>query len=253
LGGVPAAMITDTSLRCKRIREAFDQKRAFTAQKILSRRVVERDAFGPVHTVAGIDLSYKFIGNREIGIAVLVLLKYPTLTPFKCVYGATEVCVPYIPGLLAFREMPPLTIAMTLIKRLKLSPSVLIVDGHGKAHPRRFGIASHVGVAMDIPSIGVAKRKLVGVEEDGIVKYRGEVLARVLEKGRYKIYVSVGHRISLETAASLVMRFWRKGRLPEPTRIADRISKMIKPRITGEFGSGRNYARGDCSSYLLGA
>ncbi|MCE4617208.1 MAG: endonuclease V [Desulfurococcales archaeon] len=236
-------------LRCEIIKKKFDQQRAFKAQTLLSRKVILKDDFQAIQVVAGTDLSYLRIQGKELGIAILVFLRYPSLKPWGCIYGVSEVCVPYIPGLLAFREMPPFAVALAMAKREGMNYDLLFVDGHGRAHPRRLGIASHIGVVTGQPSIGVAKRKLVGIEKDNMVIHNNEIIAKVLTRGKYKVYVSVGHRISLETAAKVVSKVWRKGRLPEPTRIADRISKHIKPMIM-EMAGETEYLSGRCSSFL---
>jgi len=135
--------------------------------------------------------------------------------------------IPYIPGLLAFRELPSLVAALNL---LPLRPELVIVDGHGYAHPRRAGIATHLGVALDIPTVGVAKSKLVG-REVGIggrtyIVDDNEILGAVLARGGRKLYVSVGHRFTLERALEVVGEIIE----PEHTDIiaeADRLSRRI--------------------------
>ncbi len=163
-------------------------------------------------------------------------LRYPSLELVKCVAAVREVCIPYVPGLLAFREMAVLAPALArLIRLLGRKPDLIIVDGHGIAHPRRAGIATHVGVAFDIPSIGVAKRRLYGRETQQagmelLVAEEGPI-AVILRKGRSRIYVSPGHRVGLKTSARLVGSMLKRGRLPEPTRLADKISKELRRNV----------------------
>ena len=147
-----------------------------------------------------------------------------------------RVCIPYVPGLLAFREMAVLAPALLALSR-EVKPDLVIVDGHGIAHPRRAGIASHVGVVFNVPSIGVAKKRLYGseVERGGLrilVDQRGAPIAALLMRGRSKIYVSPGHRITLESSIKLITSMWKKGKLPEPTRLADRVSKEIRAKMS---------------------
>ncbi|MCI0577396.1 MAG: deoxyribonuclease V, partial [Chloroflexi bacterium] len=142
---------------------------------------------------------------------------------------------PYIPGLLSFRETPAVLEALA---QLTIRPDLLLCDGQGLAHPRRLGIACHLGLLSDIPSIGVAKSLLVGrheplADERGRwqpLRDRGEVVGAVLRTraGVAPIYVSIGHRISLETALKYVMRCTPKYRLPETTRQAHRLASVLK-------------------------
>ena len=190
-----------------------------------------RDAHGPIRLVAGVDLSYTRLAQGEYATGVIVLLDYPSLTPIEVRVGYAKPPIPYIPGLLAFREAPAAYAAYT---RLEHKPDLLVVDGHGRSHPRRAGIATHLGVALDTPSIGVAKKRLTGepcpYNNLPALCISGEpvaILHRVSQKR--SIYVSVGHRVSLQTAYTLVKRMIRHRRsLPEPTYIADRLTKLAK-------------------------
>lgn len=212
----------------------FNSARAELAQRLLARRVVLRDEFPPLRRVAGLDVSYLRTVDGEVGVGVAVLLDYPSLRLKECVVYIDKVCVPYIPGFLAFREM---AVAAPALARLS-SFDLVIVDGHGIAHPRRFGIASHVGVVFGKPSIGVAKRRLAGIEvEDGGKTYiilDGEKVGVVIRRGRSHLYVSPGNKVSVDTAGRLVESMLKAGRrLPEPTRIADEVSKAIKRALKG--------------------
>jgi len=114
-------------------------------------------------------------------------------------------------------------------------PDLVVVDGHGVAHPRRAGIATHVGVVFDVPSIGVAKKRLYGKETKiggklYLVDKDGAPIAGIIERGRSRVYVSPGHRISVDTSLRLVKTMLRRGRLPEPTRVADRLTKELRKR-----------------------
>jgi deoxyribonuclease V len=193
------------------------------------------DDYGPIRRVAGLDVAYIRRGEYSLGVGVAAVLHYPSLRLEDCVIYVGPVCVPYIPGLLAFREMAVLG---PILAKLGKLIDLYVADGHGIAHPRRFGIASHVGVVTDTPSIGVAKKRLYGREvREGtrrvLVSDNGERIAAIIESGRGKaIYVSPGHRISLESAVNLVKKMMRPGgRLPEPTRIADSISKRVRNEL----------------------
>ena len=184
-------------------------------------------ALDQIHTVAGVDASY-----REIGRAAIAVFSFPDLTLLEEVTATREAPFPYIPGLLAFREGP---VALAAYERLTIQPDLLLFDAHGYAHPRRMGLASHLGVYLDRPSIGCAKSRLTGkYEEPGPesgawspLLSRGEEIGRVVRtKAHTKpIFVSVGYRVTLPLAVEVVLRCVRGYRLPEPTRIADRLTK----------------------------
>ena len=185
-------------------------------------------ALDQIHTVAGVDASY-----REIGRAAIAVFSFPDLTLLEEVTATREAPFPYIPGLLAFREGP---VALAAYERLTIQPDLLLFDAHGYAHPRRMGLASHLGVYLDRPSIGCAKSRLTGkYEEPGPesgawspLLSRGEEIGRVVRtKARTKpIFVSVGYRVTLPLAVEVVLRCVRGYRLPEPTRIADRLTRQ---------------------------
>jgi deoxyribonuclease V len=179
----------------------------------------------PIRTVGGTDLS--FAKGGDLAYAGIVVLSYPDLEVVDRVGLSRPVEFPYIPGLLAFREAPPL---LECWERLRVKPDVLLVDGHGWAHPRRFGIACHLGVLCDVPSIGCAKRVLVGRhgpvgEQRGsyaYLKHQDEIIGAALRtrEGVAPIYISIGHRTTLEDALRFVLRCTTSYRLPEPTRQA---------------------------------
>lgn len=178
-----------------------------------------------MRTLAGVDASY-----RDQGQAAVVLLSFPDLMVQAQAVSAAASVFPYVPGLLSFREIPLVLDALGRLPR----PDLLLVDGHGYAHPRRLGIASHLGVYLDIPSIGCAKSRLVGTyEEPGPkpgdctpLRHRGEIIGAVVRsKLRSRpLFISCGHRIELDTAVEIVLRCLRGYRLPEPTRLADKLA-----------------------------
>lgn len=182
-----------------------------------------------IHTVAGIDVSY-----REIGRAAIAVFSFPDLELIEEVTATREVTFPYIPGLLSFREGP---VVLAAFERLRTQPDLLIFDGQGYAHPRRLGLARHMGSYLNWPSIGCAKSRLTGrYDEPGpelgawspLMSGREEIGRVVRTKVRVKpVFVSVGYRITLPLAVEVVLRCTRGYRLPEPTRIADRLTKGL--------------------------
>ena len=196
---------------------------AVVIQKRLAAEVILEGAPQDVRVVAGADIS---VGGGR-GRGAVVLLSYPELRPLEQQVVDAELAFPYVPGLLAFREVPVLVEAF---RRLSQRPDLLLVDGQGLAHPRRFGIACHLGLLLDLPTIGCAKSRLVGEhgplgEEVGAraeLRDGPELLGLVLRTraGVTPVYVSVGHRIGLGEAAEWALRLCRGYRLPEPARLA---------------------------------
>lgn len=192
--------------------------------------LVERvDRLPQIHTVAGVDVHF----NKEslIAQAAIAVLSFPDLKLIDKSVVQCTVTFPYIPGLFAFRELPAVLDALA---RLHISPDIIICDGHGIAHPRRFGIASHLGVLLDQPTIGVGKTLFVGhhielPREKGNwvpLEEREEVIGAAVrtQAGIKAVYVSIGHRISLQTAVRLVLACTTRYRLPETTRAAHRLA-----------------------------
>jgi deoxyribonuclease V len=206
-------------------------------QQRLRQQVVTHDDFGVLRTVAGVDAGYEDDGNTAR--AVVVVLAYPSLEPLDYTIARRPAGFPYIPGFLSFREGPAIVAALDA---LRVTPDMLICDGQGIAHPRRLGIASHIGVLTDRPTIGCAKSLLVGShpplpDERGAwvpLTDRGEQLGVVLRTrpGVKPVYISVGHRVSLPTATEIVMACVTKYRLPETTRLADGLASHARvPQI----------------------
>jgi deoxyribonuclease V len=181
-----------------------------------------------VRTVAGLDVAY---ADDRLAAAVVVL-DAATLEVVEEAAVVAEPGFPYVPGLFAFRELPALIGAL---RALRATPDLLVCDGHGLAHPRRFGLACHLGVLTGLPSIGVGKTPLVGGHEEPArdrgawrpIVDAGQVVGRVLrtQSGVRPVFVSVGHRADLDTACALTLRLAPRHRLPETTRRADRLSR----------------------------
>ena len=180
--------------------------------------------------VVGLDISYS---RKYGGVAVAVLVNATLGKMIDYTVAIGEPPIPYVPGFLAFREAPLMYAAYTyLTRRHPVRIDCVIVDGHGIAHPRFAGIASHIGAAIKRPSIGVAKKKLVGetVVEDGVeyLIYKGVKVAIVVKsRGGKKLYVSPGYGIGLKTAASIVSKLLGDHPLPLPTYLADKLSRRI--------------------------
>ncbi len=198
-------------------------------QEALRSRVIARDRLGRVRHVAGVDASY----DRSAGVtrAAVAVLAFPGLEPAAQRVVQRRTRFPYVPGYLSFRETPALLAALAGLRR---RPDLILCDGQGLAHPRRFGLACHLGVLLDVPTIGVAKSRLVGTHGP-VPEARGawvplrdgaETIGAVLRTraGVRPVYVSIGHRLGLETAIEYVLRCAPRYRLPEPIRRADALA-----------------------------
>ena len=222
---------------CEGVRGSFSYARAVRAQKELSSRVVLRSPPElAARVVIAVDAAYWGPGE-SYGVAVALAVKEG-----KDVVGCKEaigpVCVPYIPGLLAFRETSLMGAAIRAL-RPYLVNGLLLVDGHGIAHPRRFGIASHLGVTLSMPSIGVAKRLLYGRVEDcnlgRCIVADGDVIGVELNSSGHTIYVSPGNMIDVASAALFVKSMLRPGLLlPLPLQMADAITKFERRRLSSD-------------------
>jgi deoxyribonuclease V len=212
-------------------------------QRSLAGRVLARGDLdeGAVRFVAGVDVSAGPRGSND-GRAAVVVLAYPGLEPVEQVVERARINFPYVPGLLSFRELP---LVLPAFERLRTRPDLVVVDGQGIAHPRRFGIAAHLGVLLDLPAIGCAKSRLTGTPagplaaEQGArvpLRDRGETVGYELRTrtGVKPLYVSPGHRLGPEAAAGWVLRLTRGYRLPEPTRLADRAAAGVVVAPTRE-------------------
>lgn len=200
---------------------------AVALQKELYGRLILTDQLGTVRRVAGVDVGFEAGGT--IARAAAVVLRYPELELLETAVAHRPTEFPYIPGLLSFRELPAV---LDALQQLREPPDLLLCDGQGIAHPRRFGIAAHLGLLTGIPSIGVAKTRLCGVHDEPPDRrgawtplyIKDEIIGVVLRTriGVKPLYISSGHRISLETAIAYVMGCCTHYRLPETTRCAHR-------------------------------
>lgn len=213
-------------------------------QRELAGQVVLDDDFGPLRLIAGVDVGFEDAG--KITRAAVVLLDADTLEPVAQALARVPTCMPYIPGLLSFRELPAV---LQALDSLGQRPDMIFSDGHGIAHPRGLGIAAHLGVITGLPTIGVAKKILTGQhqalgerrgDQVDLLDKSGKVIGTVLRsKDKVRpLIISPGNRVSLKTAAQLVMRYVTRYRLPEPTRLADRLaSRRDEKRDRSQQGS----------------
>ena len=202
---------------------------AIAIQKRLHGEVELADRIGNITRVAGVDVGFEEQGG--IARAAVAVLSFPELHLIEHAIARLPVCFPYIPGLLSFREVP---VVLEALGQLAALPDLLLCDGQGIAHPRRFGLACHLGVLTGLPAIGVAKTRLIG--EHGEVPLargqwtqlsdKGETIGAVLRTrpGVKPLYISSGHRVCLETAIRYVMACVTRYRLPETTRWAHRLA-----------------------------
>lgn len=202
---------------------------AIAIQTQLQPEVITEDHFDEVNYVAGVDVGFE--DDYAISRAAVAVLSFPDLQLVEHAITRRPTTFPYVPGFLSFREVPVVIDALEKVTKI---PDLILCDGQGIAHPRRFGLACHLGVLIDIPTIGVAKSLLVGkCEELALEKgswqplrYREEIVGAVVRSRTNvrPLYVSPGHRISLSTAIDYALRCTTKYRLPETTRWADKLA-----------------------------
>jgi deoxyribonuclease V len=202
---------------------------AIAIQEQLRDEIITSDQLGTVQYVAGVDMGFEAAGT--ISRAAVAVLSFPDLQLQESAIARRPTSFPYIPGFLSFREIPAV---LDALEKINTMPDLILCDGQGIAHPRRFGIACHLGLLVNMPTIGVAKSLLVGKhesvpEEKGSwqpLRHRNETIGAVLRTrtGTKPLYISSGHRVSLPTAIEYVLRCTPKYRLPETTRIADKLA-----------------------------
>lgn len=212
---------------------------AIALQKRMAGRIEREDRLEPVRHIAGVDIGFEQGG--EITRAAVVVLAWPGdplvgLEVVEQVVHREPTRMPYIPGLLSFREIPA---ALAAFDQLTMRPDLVMVDGQGIAHPRRLGVASHLGLWLDLPTIGVAKSRLCGVHDEvpeargewTSLRHHGEIIGAVLRTrvGVKPVFISLGHRISLPTSLGWVVKCLGRTKLPEPTRLADRLASRRGP------------------------
>jgi deoxyribonuclease V len=212
----------------------FSIKKAHSAQLTMSRRVVRRDTLpAEVRYVGGVDVTY----TGDMSIAAGTVLEFDSLSFVEGQTAHVRTQFPYIPTLLSFREIPP---AVAVIRKLQLRPDVILVDGQGIMHPYRLGFASHLGLVLDVPTIGVAKSPLIGEvgeflhENDWApITDRNEIVgvAISIRDGTNPLYVSIGHKISLERAIKIVRHCTPRHRIPKPIRLAHNLAAEERTKL----------------------
>ena len=216
---------------------------AVALQHRLRSKVIRTGRPQQVRHVAGTDVGFERGGG--VTRAAVAVLSFPALELVDHAIARQPTRFPYVPGLLSFREMPALLAALD---HLRIDPDLILCDGQGYAHPRRFGLASHLGVYCGKPTIGVAKSRLLGehgqpMQRRGAwvpLRDQGETIGAVLRSRAYAqpIFVSIGHRISLPLAVRTVLACTTKFRLPETTRWAHRLASGGNPAGIGDAGTG---------------
>lgn len=204
-----------------------DIKKMAEEQSSLARKVIKKDDFEKLELVAGVDQA--FIKNTVI--SGIVVCDYKTMKVVEEKHAIVKAAVPYIPGYLSYRESPA---AVEAFNKLEKKPDILIVDAHGIAHPRNLGMASHLGLLLDVPTIGVAKALIIGkTQEGGKVISENKIIAQeiVTKEHSKPLYVSIGHRVSLKTAVEVVKRLIiPPHKLPEPLHLAHRYADEIREK-----------------------
>lgn len=238
-------------------RWSVSPKRAISIQQELRQHWLGEDRFGKITTVAGVDAAFVLVGSQALrkprhnrwnalrianrAIGCVVMYRYPEMLELQRAYAILPLKFPYVPGLLSFREIPVLLAAL---RKLRAMPDLLFCDAQGIAHPRRLGLATHLGILLDRPTIGCAKSRLFGVHtmprqstgswrllfDD---KSANETIGAVLRtRGGVKpIYVSQGHRVSLASAIQFTLSVTDGLRIPRPTRDADRFAALLKRNL----------------------
>lgn len=209
-------------------------------QEQLRERIQTIDSVDPagIRSVAGVDNSYTRDGIATTAHAVAVILGFPALEVVETAFASRPVEFPYVPGLLTFREGPAVLEAFRKLSRI---PDVVLFDGQGFAHQRRFGLASHLGVILDLPSVGCAKSRLVGRFREPLQEFgawtplvdKGEQIGAAVRTGpgHAPLFVSIGTKLTLDTAVELVLACCREGRfMPEPTRLAHNLVTDYRKR-----------------------
>ena len=219
------------SSKLNQMKQPEDMAEAKSLQEELKKRLVIAHLRKRPRYLVGVDAA--FFGSKVLAAACL--FTYPALEPMEDSSVVEEALFPYVPGFLAFREGPAIIRALNKLKR---TPDLLLVDGHGIAHPRGIGIASHLGILLDVPAIGCAKSRLIGEYEKpeqtkgnwSNLEFNSEIIGAVLRTRSYvkPVFVSPGHKIDLAGSIEIVMNCADKYRIPEPLRAADMMSKRLR-------------------------
>ncbi len=238
-----------------RVPRGFHLDVARSIQRMLASKVVERDTvpINDIDLITGIDVAYIEREDNEIGVSIASTysLTSRSIVEWSCWVG--NIAFPYVPTLLSFRELKPVVNAYL---RLRRKPHVVLIDGHGKAHPFRLGIASHFGVCMNVPTIGVAKSLLYGKasNDEGPIldPNTNEIIGWVIRCAPSKpTYISVGHGITLDTAINLVRRLCAGSQMPIPILHSHNRANELKRRIIKNLSKGVTNLDSQCASILM--
>jgi len=213
----------------RKLSPMFSARKAFKLQRLLAEKVVWEGKISRLEFIVGLDLAY--VGRK--GIAVAALTRMPDLKLIRYSVVVGEVPIPYVPGLLAFREAP---LMFKAYEKLGIQADLIVVDGHGVTHPRGLGIASHIGVVLETPSIGAAKKVLTGeIREINGKEYlfvKGKPGAIVVRPSKNRtVYLSIGHKVGLEEIERLSKILFKGHSLPEPTYVADKVTKEVRRKL----------------------
>ncbi|XES76802.1 MAG: endonuclease V [Candidatus Bathyarchaeia archaeon] len=227
----------------------FSIQKARKAQTLMAQKVITQNRLPrKIRFVAGVDVAYA----AGLAFGAASVLDYDSLEILETQTVTQHVKFPYIPTLLSFRELPA---CMSCIKKLKRQPDIVLVDAQGLAHPYKLGLASHLGVVLDMPTAGVAKDRLVGEVrrrgEEQVLVFEGEVIGAVVhtQKDAKPVYVSVGHKVSLTTAVEIVKHCIRYARVPEPILAAHKLaSAERKAKIEAATTTGAGEHHVECAT-----
>ncbi|KIA91610.1 endonuclease V [Flavobacterium sp. JRM] len=215
--------------------EEQEFKQYYDLQNNLRDKVIKQDQLPEIiKYIAGVDVAYNDGSDKMIG--AIVVLNAQTHEVIEQAFHEMEITFPYVPGLFSFREIPPLIEAF---KKLTIKPDLIVCDAQGIAHPKGVGMATHLGIELDIPTIGCAKKRLVGSYDKTLLGqkrgdtqeliYNNVLVGKTLrtQDNTNPMYVSIGHKISLETAINWVLKLTPDYRLPETTRQADHLVNSL--------------------------
>ena len=217
-------------------------KEAINLQRTLASRVILQPIPSRFKVIAAADIGY--VASAELLVATVVTFTWPDLEPVEAVWGVSPIAFPYIPGLLSFREIPPL---LDVFRKLKHFPDVILCDGQGLAHPRGLGLACHLGLWLNVPTVGCAKKLLCGRHEP-LEPERGRCRPLLLHDctvgfvlrsrdGVKPIYVSPGHLADFDTSLDVVLRCLGRYRIPEPLRRAHHLATRMRQTLIAENDS----------------
>jgi len=200
------------------------ESQAIKLQRKLSKKVISKNSHSKeIRTVCGVDVSYQ----ENLAFCSAIILDIENLNIVESIRISKKVSHPYIPGVFMLRESDPI---LNALNKLKTDFDLLLIDGHGRLHPRFCGLACYIGIKINKPTIGVAKKLLCGnVKSNSKIEYDGKILGFELKNKKKRIYVSIGHKISLNSAVSFVKRLILQDKwYPEPLRLADSDSKIFR-------------------------